>query len=245
MESVNVDEAAERLATRSSVYLDERRHGPIAVLASMLVLERLKRHTAALFIKTVLSGQPAGKGESDWNEDVELEDLKEEEEKNVTIDAAKSLGGRTGELGEMLERVWKTSVCTLEDIGYGSDCGGNEEVGEDGDSLDEDIVSLLTALTLYRRIFPTSVLPCTTSGAGAVSILLSPPPSPSRKSSELHLALRRRLGARVFDFTDGSAAGGGRDGNGKDVVSLGVALEDARDRVVDMLVSVERQVRGG
>jgi hypothetical protein len=239
LETLNVGEAVERLAARSSAHTDGGKHSPIAVLASMLVRERLKKHMVILFVKTVWSSQRSGKGEVDWNEDMEVDDCKEEEEKKVTIDAAQSLGGRTGELGEMLERVWKTEVCTLEDVGCcGPEGKSYEEAEDDGDHLLEgEIVSLLTALILYRRIFPTSVLSGANSSAGGVSILLSPPPSPSRKNPGLRLALRRTLGSKVFDFTN--------DFQGEDEGNLGMALEDARDRVVDMLVSAERQERRG
>jgi hypothetical protein len=85
-------------------------------------------------------------------------------------------------------------------------------------------VSLLRATTLFRRIFPNSVL----SSAGGVSILLSPPPSPSRTNSGLHLELRTR-GSKVFDCVDDFD--GGKEGGCDEIKkeeSLGIALEEAR-----------------
>jgi hypothetical protein len=101
LESFTVDEAAERLRARSATENDKK-HSPIAILASMLILARLKKHVALLFVKTVSCGLRLEKADSDLSEAME-DDSREEEEKKVTIDA-KSVGGRIGELGEMLEK---------------------------------------------------------------------------------------------------------------------------------------------
>ncbi|TFK41466.1 hypothetical protein BDQ12DRAFT_733008 [Crucibulum laeve] len=76
---------------------------------------------------------------------------------------------------------------------------------------DEEVRALLTALVLYKRVF---------ADAPEESALLSPPPSPKGKEEGGMVSeLRRALGSRVFE----DALGGG-------------ALEDARDRVVDLVV---------
>jgi hypothetical protein len=62
------------------------------------------------------------KADSDLSEAME-DDSREEEEKKVTIDAAKALCGRIGELGEMLERVWKSSL-------FDGRCRSEEKDGE-------------------------------------------------------------------------------------------------------------------
>jgi len=107
---------------------------------------------------------------------------------------------------------------------------GDCEDAQDLASTDEaQIRALLCATLVYRRIFPSSIPACPTS----MAFVLSPPPSPSRTNAALHVALRAALGSAAFE------CGGGRLGDEE----LGAALEDARDRVVDMLVDVERANR--
>ncbi|GLB39084.1 putative helix loop helix domain containing protein [Lyophyllum shimeji] len=76
-----------------------------------------------------------------------------------------------------------------------------------------DLEALLAALVLYRRVFASP-------GNGA-SALMSPPPSPGRKDTSDAGMLRRALGSRLFEES--------------------AALEDARDRAVDMVVALERK----
>jgi hypothetical protein len=160
------------------------------------------------------------------------QDNTEEEKRKETIDAGKSLGGRTRDFAEALEKVWGTGVNDVDDI-------LDDEATED-DAVESEIRSILSALILYRRIFPSSILSCASaSGVDPVSFILSPPPSPSRKNADLHLALRRALASDVFDF-DGEDV---EDQNMSQEQRLGVALEHARDRVVDMLVEGERAGR--
>lgn len=227
LDRFGVDEAAERLSA-----IDDELHAkytPIGLLGSIVVTERVRKHAAMLFVRTVLPDQQQDMRTS-FGDDMERERF-EEDEMRKTINAARSLGGRAGELGEMLESVWKTGVYTFEDD------------GEDQDPVVGEIKALLSALVLYRRIFPTSILgPDENSGCG-VSILLSPPPSPNQKDVKLHYALRRVLGSTVFDFS-GEGDGEG-DVERNKMGTLGIALEDARDRAVDMLVDCERQNRGG
>ncbi|TFK41459.1 hypothetical protein BDQ12DRAFT_645918 [Crucibulum laeve] len=83
---------------------------------------------------------------------------------------------------------------------------------------DEEVRALLTALVLYKRVF---------ADAPEESALLSPPPSPKGKEEGgMVFELRRALGSRVFE----DAMGGG-------------TLEDARDKVVDLVVEFERRGR--
>ena len=116
----------------------------------------------------------------------------------------------------------------------------------DGD--DDEIKALFTALVLYRRAFGTTTAtdlqqhPCDPS-----STLLSPPPSPTMRGSvkytRMLLELRKALGNRVFeDNVDDDMEGGGAGGCASSRV---LGLEDARDRVVDMIVDVERRGKIG
>jgi hypothetical protein len=228
---LTVDNAATRLATRTRGHSEKtEKYSPIGVLASIMITERTKWHAATLFVQTVVQDQSC-----DWQEGDGKDREHFEEEERELIEAAKSLGGRTRELGEMLERVWKLEVRSLEDVDRAFESPEDGAGKEDNDEV-EGIKALLKAVVLYRRIFPTSII-SRTNGT-----LLSPPPSPSRKNSKMHLALRRLLGSSVFDdggFVSQMSASGGDEGE-----RLGLALDDARDRVVDMLIDLERQLRG-
>lgn len=83
--------------------------------------------------------------------------------------------------------------------------------------------TILRALALVRRLFPSAL---GVQGSGGVRVMLSPPPSPSPRSAKMRGALRRMLGEEVFEGAEGDA------------------LEEARDRVVDILVEADRAGRG-
>ena len=120
----------------------------------------------------------------------------------------------------------------LEDIGIGC-----VEEHDRARSDEVEIRTLLTATEIYRQIFPIPLSP----SPSTVSATLSPPPSPpsslSGKKGRPGLGmigtLRAVLASRAFDFD----TGGVKDER------LGVRLEEARDRVCDMLTEVERSVR--
>lgn len=259
------------------------RRTPLGVLGAILVRERLRKHAAALFVRTVV---PA-RSREDWDEygedvaegdayvfDAERE-WKDEQERKETVAAGRSIGGRTAELAILLERIWETGWCAQDDIiplstssvshphshahtDADADAEENDDDNEEQDCTDsqEDLAStdeseirtLLRATLVYRRLFPsTSSLPsCNTT---AVPFVLSPPPSPSRKNAELHVTLRAALGSPAFEYGQGhgQTQRHGRDGSDAKLENekLSAALEDARDRVVDMLVDLERACRRG
>ena len=149
----------------------------------------------------------------------------------------------------LLDRIWDTGFCPQEDVlparphagcdahGRNPDVDADCEDEQDLASQDEaEIRALLTATLIYRRIFPSTIPACALSSGRAPAFILSPPPSPSRRNAQLHMALRTALGSPAFES--------GADGRLEDP-ELGAALEDARDRVVDMLVGFERACRRG
>ncbi|KDQ22399.1 hypothetical protein PLEOSDRAFT_174910 [Pleurotus ostreatus PC15] len=243
---------------------------PLGALAGTLVKERTKKHLMMQFISTVVppsssSTTPVRGGQ--YTSTVEPGDLWDEEtavaEKRKTIDAARSLGGSLAELGDILER--------LQANGDGLEATHDPTNQEDFilEGINGEIRSLLNAILLYRKIFPSSILShsrglghhdATSSGAqncSGVSILLSPPPSPSQKDIRIVYALRRALGNAVFDCNvedrpkaeglvdcadERKASRSGSVWQEDGVVAL--ALEDARDRVVDMLVELEMEGNG-
>lgn len=227
--SLTVNEAAERLAVVQG-NADNTKHTPIELLASILIRERLLRHASVLFVRTILPDRFHTTSEDGWLA-AEQDNLDEEEKRKETIDAGKSLGGRIRELVEALEKTWGTGVEDITDVLDHHNDGSSK-----ADEAEVGLRSLLNALILYRRIFPSSVFSCVSAtGSKSVSLILSPPPSPSRKNPDLHLALRRVLGSPVFDSTFDEADVGDEKLK-EEQQRLSIALEDARDRVVDMLV---------
>ena len=225
LESLTLDEAAKWLAKHNRT-IESTKQSPIGILAIQVIHERLLSHASVLFVRTVLP-EPRD-AEDNWlyAESDNAEDMRRKE----TIDAGKSFGGRTRELAEALEKIWSSGVSDVDDLlDSSSDAGDGEVEGE--------IRSLLSALTLYRRVFPLNCV--RGSGVEPVSFNHSPSPSPSRKNPELLYSLRMALGSPVFEYT-GDAEKEGQD----DDERLGIALEDAKDRIVDMLVDGERAGRG-
>ena len=151
---------------------------------------------------------------------VSVNEEEEEVQRTRTVEAARELGGQVAELGRTFERVWRPSAS-----GVGGVLSFNPE--EAGAGVDGEIKALLVALSLYRQLFPDAHKDV--CGVHSSSALLSPPPSPSSKASvergNMLLSLRKALGSRVFE----------------DEV---MCLEDARDRVVDMIVDADRRQRG-
>ncbi|GBE89091.1 hypothetical protein BKA93DRAFT_735272 [Sparassis latifolia] len=254
LESMSVDDAAEWLEKWRLWHVSERKgrcaacekRTPLGILAAILIRERLRKHAAALFVRTVVREGRCPAEERDCDGDGEYEyvydaekDASEEQERRETISAGKSIGGRTAELAMSLERIWNTGFCSqdllpphrphaYEDADADEDCEDEQDLA----STDEaEVRALLSATIAYRRIFPSSIPACSTG----VPFVLSPPPSPSQRNAALHMALRTALGSPAFEF------GGGRLADEQ----LGAALEDARDRVVDMLVERERAFRRG
>ncbi|KAI0371313.1 hypothetical protein BV20DRAFT_965501 [Pilatotrama ljubarskyi] len=233
---------------------------PLGILAAILIRERLRKHAASLFVRTVVRSEESSRRakptyDTDDEDNEPLHeynaerDYQEEQERKETIEAGKSIGGRTAELAMLLERIWDAGFPTSEDVlaaprpraRSGSDSSGRNpdvdadcEDEEDLASQDEaEIRALLTATLIYRRIFPSTIPAC---APGVAAFVLSPPPSPSRRNARLHMALRTALGSPAFEY--------GVDGRLEDP-ELGAALEDARDRVVDMLVDFDKACRRG
>ncbi|KAI0319445.1 hypothetical protein OF83DRAFT_1170214 [Amylostereum chailletii] len=202
---------------------------PLVVLGVLSVREDVRAHAGKLFVRTV-----AG---ADAEIRPEREVQREEEARAACVAAGRSLGGRTAELVTSLERVAQ----------------GDEALSLSGAECAEE--ALLSALVLFRRLFPSSL---SVSPAG-VRVLLSPPPSPSKRNAEMRGVLRRALGSEVFEVRRKGACDHETEREGEDdeerresapgreveVEAWEVALEDARDRVVDLLVEADRVERRG
>src|SRR3984957_6329725 len=104
LEQMDVNEAAELLALERGSGRGSTSEGPLAVLAMALLMTRMRKHAAVLFVRAVLPDA----GQTEEQED---QDQDEEKERAATIDAAKSLGGQIAETAESLEGAWKAGVC--------------------------------------------------------------------------------------------------------------------------------------
>ncbi|KAL4073569.1 hypothetical protein J3A83DRAFT_4229579 [Scleroderma citrinum] len=218
-EEMTLADAVQRL---SSILLSKhtRMLSPITLLASALVRRRLCAHASTLFIHRATQGQ---QGEVE-----EFPVTEEAKQWRETIGYGCSLGGTVAMLCNMFQRVWVGNDVDLDIDMDALDC----------DPTDAGAQALLTAIILHNRVFPSrrtcGEIPGYSSGF-AVSIL-SPPPSPPRPTpagqpKDLVLQLRCALGSSVFEQSANNTP------------LDGLSLEDARDRVVDQLVNLERERR--
>ena len=226
LETLTVENAAGYLAkaTLTDRSDGERAYAPIEVLGCLVVKERVKAHLASLFVQSVADEAEAQTQDQEWRR---------------TIDAARELGGHVEQLGKTLERAWKADPAAIEDddLALGVDAGDERSM-----SADTDIRALLTAVVLYRRLFAEAH-----DGALSSSTLLSPPPTPTAKTTikrgQMLQALRTVLGSRVFEDEDIVGARAVRDADADEDAVEELGLEDARDRVVDMIFDSERRLR--
>ena len=199
-------------------------YSPLAILAETLVRRKVKKHARLLFVQSVDKAfHDDDSSDTDESTDGRYlltagTEAESEVERLQVIQAGKSLGGSTADLAVALEKVWDL---------------GTFELPSRTDADYEDVRALLSAIALYREVFRTSQVhagtaECTTP---SISVILTPPSSPSPRNVQAHQALRKALGASAFEmFPDA-------DGD-QELDFLAMAVENARDSVVDMLVDL-------
>lgn len=203
LSTMTIDEASISLAKASNI-----RFSPLGSLAVCKVHKAVVYLAGRTFVRAVL-GADAQVGESEvYNAE---KDAREEEERRAVVNASRSMGGSSADLVDVVERVCTGIFVRYEDTQRLDDTDIDEE--------EHDVRTLLGAIVLYRGLFPSG--PPSSMG---IPVVLSPPPSPSRRNTGLRAALRVALDGEVFY-------------NG------GPELEEARDRVVDMLVDADRASR--
>lgn len=201
--AMTIEEASTSLAKASDVRLS-----PLSSLAVRYVHKVVARLAGRAFVRAVLDADT----QHSENEVYDTEkDAREEEERRAVVDAGRSMGGSSAELVGLLE-----CICTGMFVRY-----KDTQPSDDSDVDDEErgVRMLLGAIVLYRGLFPSGL-----PRSSGVPVVLSPPPSPSRRNVGLRAALRVALDGEVF-YNGGSE------------------LEEARDRVIDMLVDVDRASR--
>jgi hypothetical protein len=199
LSAMTVEEASISLAKASNVHLS-----PLGSLVEHNVRKAVAHLAGRTFVRAVLG--------ADSQLDSKVYDKQKEahEEWRAIVDAGRSMGGRSAELVDLLE-----CICTGMFVRY-------EDTQTPEDSVDEEersVRMLLGAIVLYRGLFPSGL-----PGSSGVPVVLSPPPSPSRRNAGLRTALRVALDGEVFYHG-------------------GPELEEARDRAIDMLVEVDRASR--
>lgn len=239
-----------------SRFPDFEKYSPLSVLATLLIRERVRKHAALLFVRSV----PGALEQQRQQEDTPViydpkKEILEERELKECVEAGVELGGRAKELCVLLEKIGQPSFVRHEEVltfdsSSSSSSSGNGPL--DVDVEEAELRTLMSAIVLYRRLFPSAVLSSSSAGHG-VSVMLSPPPSPSKRNAKLRTALRVALDSEVFDGiglagVEGAAASmrcGSASAGGGAALGLSGELDEARDRVVDMLMEVQGQGRSG
>lgn len=238
LEKLSVEEAAAKIAKLGQAASDfsedaedqaeETFEGPLAILAKQVIRDFVREQAERVFVTHVSGDDEIASSSPDAQEALE-HDIRR------AVDAGRSLDGCTARLIDMFERVCKSSPpSVISEFPRDFEESTIEHISASGNSVgtDAELYALLHAIVLYRRIFPATTPSVGTFGDSVVSCramrpptdvslpptqIPSPPPSPSRRDAALHLALRRCLDSSAFDRRD--------------------ALEDSRDRVVDMLTT--------
>ncbi|KAJ7176474.1 hypothetical protein C8R46DRAFT_1188344 [Mycena filopes] len=181
-------------------------NGVLRRLEEGAVVARLRGVAGRAFVRGVFGAPALSSSQDDESSESKEQTRKEEEEERAALDCARRLGGRVGALGERVGAVVRGSTSTSTSTFVLED---NEE--EDGDDEHGDVERLLRAILLYRRVF----------GSPTASVNSSSSPVSAKDASDVlaRRALRRTLGSGDTDVFE----------------EAGAAVEDARDRVVDLL----------
>lgn len=225
LDSMGVCEAAFFVQKWRRTGLQREHHSPLAILGEFLVRRKIKEHAQLLFVQSVDKAPHNDDASSDTDESTDGRYLlaagteaESEVERLQIIQAGKSLGSSTADLAIALEKLLDLGTFELPEASR-------------ADVDYEDIRALLSAISLYREVFRTSLVHAGTAECDtpSISVILTPPSSPSPKDVWAHQALRKVLGASVFEtFLDAD----------QESDTLAIAVENARDSVVDMLVDL-------
>jgi len=196
---------------------------PLEIIASSISLDKIKQYVSTVFIRTVL-----GSENSDDLLDDEVRTPSSIADYKLYMEAAKDIGDKVGKIVTHVDHVVGSTSPSLSDSGISISSDSDSESGSDGATDDpaldspaaKETMAILHALQLYQRLFPAINLAGSESSHTAI---LSPPPSPSRHCPKTH-PLRRALASPAFE--------GDAD------------MEDARDRVVDLLNDLDARRRG-
>jgi hypothetical protein len=227
LDSVDVCEAASLIQKWRQTGFQWKHHSPLNILAETLVRQKIKKHARLLFVQSVEKAIQQNDDSSDTDESTDGRylltagtEVETEVERLQVIKAGKSLGGSTADLAIALEKVWDLGTFDLPeasrpDVDY------------------EDVRALLSAISLYREVFRTSLVHAGTAECDtpSISVILTPPSSPSPRITQAHQALRKVLGASVFEMSPDAYGD-------QELDSLAMAVENARDDVVDVLVDL-------
>lgn len=225
LDSMGACEAASLLQRWCKAGLQRERHSPLALLGETIVRRKIKKHAQLLFVQSVDKALHKDDDSFDTDESTDGRYLltagteaESEVERLQIIQAGKSLGGPTADLSIALEKLLDLGTFELPE-------------GTHSDVNYEDTRALLSAIALYREVFRTSLVHAGTAECDtpSISVILTPPSSPSPRDVRAHQALRKVLGASVFETLPDTEL---------ESDALAMAVENARDSVVDMLVDL-------
>ena len=230
LDSMGVSEAASLVQMWCRTGFQREHHSPLTILGETLVRRKIKKHAQLLFVQSVDKALHKDDDSSDTDESTDERYLltagteaESEVERLRIIQAGKSLGGSTADLAVALEKLLDLGTFELPEASH-------------SDVDYEDIRALLSAIALCREVFRTSLVHAGTSECDtpSISVILTPPSSPSPRDFRPHQALRKVLGGSVFE----TSAEADQESD-----SLAMAVENARDSVVDMLVDLRAASR--
>jgi hypothetical protein len=230
LDSMGACEGASLVQRWCRTGLQREHHSPLAILGETLIRRKIKKHAQLLFVQSVDKALHRDDS-SDTDESADGRYLltagteaESEVERLQIIQAGKSLGGSTADLSIALEKLLDLGTFELPEASR-------------SDVEYEDIRALLNAIALYREVFRTSLVHAGTAECDtpSISVILTPPSSPSPRDVRSHQALRKVLGASVFEALSDAD---------QESDSLAMAVENARDSVVDMLVDLKLASRG-
>ncbi|KAH8830111.1 hypothetical protein DL96DRAFT_1783553 [Flagelloscypha sp. PMI_526] len=208
------------LSTLQTVRREQlRQWTPMGILGRIIIEERIKKHLRILF---VLGSQTIQDDQTMISFDLDLDVEEERREVKRTVEAALSLGGRhLRALGDCLNRVANGQ----DDTSFDDFILSSSSSPISSRDVDGEIKVFLTALVLYRRIFPT----LQSSSDVVPSILVSPPQTGNKK---MEMRLRIMLGDEAFDS----------DFVQQKDEALGMAVDEARERIVSLLEDKQRRL---
>jgi hypothetical protein len=185
LQQLGVEQAAVRVREALEADPSAIRKAPLVVLGEMLVREGIARCAARMFVCAVRDSAAQGDEAFDDGEDEEVA----EEERMMLVRAGEEASGPVRTLAKRLRRALSEAPMTAEELASASTSergavADSNENDNEGDEESEEVAALLSALGLFRRVFP------------ARGVVVS---APAEEEGRIRLALRTALGAGPFE----------------------------------------------
>lgn len=246
--------------------MDKSESNPLEAIARAQVVDVVKRVAARMFVDLV-SEREGSVGESESEETAVSDDHEGEsagggeegsvraseslEDEELTLQIGKTMDGYVGKMIRVLEQLKSCVDLDESDLDLDlrdEDIREGERIESSKGSLLDDATSLLRALILFRRVFPSHHIqptsPMSSSGT------LTPTSSTPTRTMPSFLGSSSAIHGNGNEHGNENGNGGARKDSPLLVLSRVLAapvfdqeaeIEDARDRVVDMLADVKRR----